>query len=36
MMGIDDVVANDPDVYLQSSDLVAIFENSIPDHDPKD
>jgi hypothetical protein len=24
-MGIDDVVANDPDVHLQSSDLAAVF-----------
>jgi hypothetical protein len=36
MMGIDDVVANDPDVHLQSSDLVVVFENSMSDHDFKD
>jgi hypothetical protein len=29
MMEIDDVVVNDPDVHLQSSDLVAVFENSV-------
>jgi hypothetical protein len=36
MMGIDDVIANDPDVHLQSSDLAAVFRNSIFDHDSKD
>jgi hypothetical protein len=36
MMGIDDVIANDPDVHLQSFDLTAFFENSMSDHDSKD
>jgi hypothetical protein len=36
MMGIDDVVANDPDVHLQSSNLAAIFGNSLFNHDCKD
>jgi hypothetical protein len=36
MMGIDVVVANDPDAHLQSSDLVTVFENSMSDHDSKD
>jgi hypothetical protein len=36
MMGIDDVVANDPDVHLQSSDLAAFFGNSMSDHQSKD
>jgi hypothetical protein len=35
MMGIDDVVANDHDVHLQSSDLMAIFGNSMFDRDSK-
>jgi hypothetical protein len=35
MMGIDDVVANDPDVHLQPSDLTAFFRNSMSDCDPK-
>jgi hypothetical protein len=36
MMGIDDVVANDPDVHLQSSNLMAFFKNSMSDRDSKD
>jgi hypothetical protein len=36
MMGIDDVVTNDHDVHLQSSDLVVVFGNSMSDHDSKD
>jgi hypothetical protein len=36
MMGIDDVVANDPVVHLQSSDLEVVFENSMSDCDFKD
>jgi hypothetical protein len=36
MMEIDDVVANDPDVHLQSSDLAAVFGNSMSDRDSKD
>jgi hypothetical protein len=36
MMRIDDVVANDPDVHLQSYDLAAAFGNSMSDRDPKD
>jgi hypothetical protein len=36
MMEIDDVVTNDPDVHLQSSDLVAVLGNSMSDRDPKD
>jgi hypothetical protein len=35
MMEIDDVVANDPKVHLQSSDLTAVFGNSMSDHDSK-
>jgi hypothetical protein len=35
-MGIYDVVANDPDVRLQSSDLAAVYRNTMPDRDPKD
>jgi hypothetical protein len=30
------MVANDPDVHLQSSDLVTIFGNSISNRDSKD
>jgi hypothetical protein len=36
MMVIDDVVANDPDAHSQSSDLTAVFRNSMSGHDPKD
>jgi hypothetical protein len=36
MMEIDDVVANDPDVHLQYSDLVVVFGNSMSDRDSKD
>jgi hypothetical protein len=36
MMGIGDVVTNDPDVHLQSFDLTAVFENSMSDCDFKD
>jgi hypothetical protein len=36
MMGIDDVVGNDPDVHLQSFDLAAVFKNSMSDGDTKD
>jgi hypothetical protein len=36
MMGIDDVVANDPDVHFQSSNLVDVFGNSMSDRDSKD
>jgi hypothetical protein len=36
MMGIYDVVANDPDVHLQSSDLTAVFGNSMSNRDSKD
>jgi hypothetical protein len=36
MMGIDDVVANDHDVHLQSFDLVVVFKNSMSDRDCKD
>jgi hypothetical protein len=36
MMGIDDVADNDPDVHLQSSDLMVVFRNSMSDRDPKD
>jgi hypothetical protein len=36
MMVIDDMIANDPNVHLQPSDLVAIFVNSMSDHDCKD
>jgi hypothetical protein len=35
-MEIDDVVANDPDVHLQSSDLADVFVNSMSNRDPKD
>jgi hypothetical protein len=36
MMGINDVVANDPDVHLQSSNLTVVFKNSMSDRDSKD
>jgi hypothetical protein len=36
MMEIDDVVTNDPDVYLQSSDLAVVYRNFMSDRDPKD
>jgi hypothetical protein len=35
MMGIDDVVVNDPDVHLQSYDLAAAFGNTMSDRDPR-
>jgi hypothetical protein len=36
MMGIDDVVTNDPNVHLQSYDLTGAFGNSMSDCDSKD
>jgi hypothetical protein len=36
MMRIDDVVANNLDVHLQSFDLVIVFRNSMSDRDSKD
>jgi hypothetical protein len=36
MMGIDDVVVNDPDVHLQSYDLAAAFGDSMSNRDSKD
>jgi hypothetical protein len=36
MMAIDDVVANDLDIHLESSNLAVVFGNSMSDHDFKD
>jgi hypothetical protein len=35
-MRIEDVVANDPDVHLQSSYLTTVYGNSMSDRDFKD
>jgi hypothetical protein len=36
MMVIDDMATNDPDVHLQSSDLMIVFGNLMSDRGPKD
>jgi hypothetical protein len=36
MLGIDDVITNDPDVHLQTSNIAAVFENSMSDRNSKD
>jgi hypothetical protein len=35
-LGIDDMVANNPNLHLQTSDLTVVLGNSMSDHNSKD